>query len=79
VRYKQQLKGFKKVSLRPQEQQKVTLSLAVSDLAFYDRKMRFVVEAGWFDVWVGSDCIATQPAACMTGSFYVAQSYVIGA
>jgi len=77
VRFKQQLKGFHKVFLRPQEQKRVALTLRVPDLAFYNKKMQLVVEAGQFDVWIGADCTTPQPADCISGSFEVTQDFVI--
>jgi beta-glucosidase len=50
----QELKGFQRVALGPGEQKRVSFSLAMSALGFYDRDMRFVVEPGTIDVMVGS-------------------------
>jgi beta-glucosidase len=47
------LKGFRRVTLRAGERQKVRLTLRPDDLALYDRTMRKVVEPGTFTVFVG--------------------------
>ena len=49
-----ELKGFKRVTLEPEEKKQVTFRLSIDQLAFYDRHMRFVVEPGTFKVMIGS-------------------------
>jgi len=49
-----ELKGFKRLTLEPDEKRTVTLKLSIDRLAFYDRQMRFVVEPGTVKVMVGS-------------------------
>jgi beta-glucosidase len=49
-----ELKGFTRVSLAPGETRQVEFVLTPAELGFYDRDMRFVVEPGAFDVWVGN-------------------------
>ena len=49
-----ELRGFKRVALAPGETRRLTFQLDLSQLAFYDRQMRFVVEPGEFGVYVGS-------------------------
>jgi beta-glucosidase len=49
-----ELKGFKKVSLRPGETQTVELEIAPEHLAFYDVNMKYVVEPGEFAILVGN-------------------------
>jgi beta-glucosidase len=48
-----ELKGFEKVALDSGEAQSVSFTLKASDLGFYDRDERYVVEPGKFAVWVG--------------------------
>jgi beta-glucosidase len=48
-----ELKGFRRVTLKPGESRPVELRLAVRDLAFYGLDMRSTVEAGTFRVFVG--------------------------
>jgi beta-glucosidase len=49
-----QLKGFKRISLQPNERKRVTFRLDIRHLAFYDRAMRYVVEAGKVIVGIGA-------------------------
>ena len=49
-----ELKGFKRITLKPGEKKTVTFTLTLDDLAFYDINMRRVVEPGVFEVMVGS-------------------------
>jgi len=54
-----ELKGFKKISLRPGEKLVVDLEITPESLAFYDIDMRYVVEPGEFTIMVGTssrDC-----------------------
>ncbi len=48
-----QLKGFKRVSLQPQEVRTVEFELPVREMAFYDKGMKLTVETGVFLVLVG--------------------------
>jgi beta-glucosidase len=50
----QQLAGFARIDLAPGETRRVRFDLDASQLAFYDRAMRFVVEPGEFRVRVGA-------------------------
>jgi beta-glucosidase len=56
------LKGFRRVTLRPGERRSVTFTLRPHDLAFYDLRMRHVVEPGTFTVWVAGSSLGGQPA-----------------
>ena len=49
-----ELKGFKKLSLRPGETQTVALDITPESLAFYDLKMKYVVEPGEFEIMIGN-------------------------
>lgn len=49
-----ELKGFKKVALKPGESQTVTFNLTSDDLRFYDSDLRYQAEPGDFKVFVGS-------------------------
>jgi beta-glucosidase len=54
-----ELKGFKKVSLRPEETAVVDLEITPESLAFFDVDMNYVVEPGDFTIMVGTssrDC-----------------------
>jgi beta-glucosidase len=48
-----ELKGFKKIKLKPGEKQTVTFTINAESLAFYDADMNWVVEPGSFTVMVG--------------------------
>ena len=50
-----ELKGFKKIALRPGENKNIQFELKAEDLSFYDpSKKRWVAEAGEFEVLIGS-------------------------
>ena len=49
-----ELAGFCRVHLMPGERRTVTLDLAVNQLAFLDRNMRWVIEPGHVHVMVGT-------------------------
>jgi beta-glucosidase len=49
-----ELKGFQKISLRPGETKTVALEITPDSLAFYDVKMKYVVEPGEFEIMVGN-------------------------
>ncbi len=49
-----ELKGFKRIPLKPGETGTVTLEIAPEHLAFYDINMNYVVEPGEFDIMVGN-------------------------
>jgi beta-glucosidase len=49
-----ELKGFKKVSLKPGETRTIALDITPESLAFYDVNMKYVVEPGEFEIMVGN-------------------------
>ena len=49
-----ELKGFKRISLKPGETQEVTLKITPEKLAFHNIDMKFVVEPGDFEIMIGS-------------------------
>src|ERR1017187_851654 len=49
-----ELKGFKKVWLKPGETTTVTLDITPGLLSFYDANMKYVVEPGDFEIMVGN-------------------------
>lgn len=54
-----ELKGFEKVYLQPGETKAVALDITPESLAFYDVRMKYVVEPGEFEVMIGDssrDC-----------------------
>ncbi len=48
-----ELKGFQRVRLKPGETARVSFRLGTEELAFYNRRMRSVVEPGRFQAWIG--------------------------
>jgi beta-glucosidase len=48
-----ELKGFRRITLKPGERQRICFSLHTDELAFYNRKMELVTEPGRFHVWIG--------------------------
>ena len=67
-----ELRGFRRVTLQPGEKQTLTFRLSPDDLAFYDRRMRWVVEPGAFTLWAGGSSAATLDAHfTVTGSVVV--------
>lgn len=49
-----ELKGFRKVRLKPSEITTVALDITPDELSFYDRHMKYVVEPGEFEIMVGN-------------------------
>ena len=49
-----ELKGFKRVSLKPGESRTVTFTVPAALMAFYDRQMRYGIEPGRIEVMVGN-------------------------
>lgn len=64
----QELKGFQRVTLAPQEQKTLTFHVPVRQMAFYDRNMQLVVEPGEIQVMVGS----ASDDIRLSGSFTIA-------
>ncbi len=54
-----ELKGFVKKELAPLEEQQITFQLGYKELAFYNAQSKWVVEPGLFDLYVGTDCYAS--------------------
>jgi beta-glucosidase len=49
----QELKGFRRIHLKPGESKKVEFPLGFDELSFYDVNMKRIVEPGRFEVMVG--------------------------
>lgn len=62
-----ELKGFKRVSLSPGEKKRITFRLFLTQLGFYNRDMRFVVEPGTIEVMIGSSSTDIR----LSGSFNI--------
>jgi beta-glucosidase len=52
-----ELKGFRRLHLKPGEKINVHFSIATHDLAYYNQRMQFVTEPGNFDVWIAPDSV----------------------
>jgi beta-glucosidase len=57
-----ELKGFKRISLRPGERQRVALEITPDRLAFWNIDKQFVVEPGEFLIMVGPNSVELQSA-----------------
>jgi beta-glucosidase len=58
-----QLKGFRRVTLKPREKTTVTFTLTPEALSLLDANMNQVVEPGTFDIMVGPNSAETQTVA----------------
>lgn len=65
---RQQLKAFRSVRLAPSERVTLQIPLSLSDLALVSRDLRYVVESGLFEVYVGGTSDLSQ---CLKGVFEV--------
>ncbi len=52
-----QLEGFQRIALRPGERRHLSFTLTPKNLGFINRHMRFVVEPGAFQVFVGTSSV----------------------
>lgn len=50
-----ELKGFKKVNLKPGETQTVSFPIDINALKFWNQQMKFDAEPGKFNVFIGVD------------------------
>ena len=50
-----ELKGFRRIRLKPGEKKTVEFTLRASDLAFYNDQLQLVTEAGGYQVWIAPD------------------------
>lgn len=57
-----ELKGFKRVSLEPGASKKISFDINRESLQFYNREMKRVVEAGDFEIMVGSSSTSHKAA-----------------
>ena len=61
VRPVKELKRFERVALEPGESKTITFELPVSDLAFWNIDMEYVVEPGEFRLWIAGDSASGTP------------------
>jgi beta-glucosidase len=57
-----ELRGFRRVQLRPNETRTIAFTIGLQDLAFHDTAMVRVAEPGTFTVFVGGNSVDTQQA-----------------
>ena len=50
-----ELKGFQKVFLKKRESKKITFTIGIDDLKFYNSNLRWVAEPGDFEVMIGTN------------------------
>nr|WP_199157754.1 beta-glucosidase BglX [Pedobacter sp. ASV2] len=50
-----ELKGFKKISLKPGESKEVSFNISENDLKFYNSDLKYVAEPGDFKLFIGSN------------------------
>lgn len=53
VRPVKELKGFRKVYLKPGERKTISLEIVIKQLGFYNQEMEYIIEPGLFKVFVG--------------------------
>jgi beta-glucosidase len=58
-----ELKGFERIRLKPKETKVVSFDLSTNDLGFHDSSMKYIVEPGKFNLWIGGDSQAELMAA----------------
>ncbi|WP_420553619.1 glycoside hydrolase family 3 N-terminal domain-containing protein [Tenacibaculum aiptasiae] len=49
-----ELKGYKRISLKPHEKKKVSFTIKLQDLKYYNNQLEYGVEKGEFNVWIGA-------------------------
>jgi beta-glucosidase len=50
-----ELKSFRRIRLKPGQEQTVEFALGTEDLAFYNDRMQWITEPGAFHVWIAPD------------------------
>jgi len=56
-----ELRGIRRVHLKPGERISVQFSLTTRDLAFYNQRMQFLTEPGTFHFWIAPDSVQGTP------------------
>lgn len=67
VRPLRELKGFKKVYIKPGEKATVDFELGYAELGYYIENGEYTVEAGNFRVYIGGNCLARNSAQIRIG------------
>jgi beta-glucosidase len=73
VRPNKELAGFQRLTLMPGEHRKVTFTLYANQMAFLNKKMQWVVEAGDVDVFIG----ASSSDMAVKGSFKISDTMIL--
>jgi len=55
-----ELKGFQKVAIKKGSKQTITFTISVEDLKFYNSDLKFIAEAGEFELFLGTDSNTNQ-------------------
>ena len=58
----QELRAFRRITLKPGERRQLEFALGPEDLGFYNREMRWVVEPGHFEIRVSNSSVGGQVA-----------------
>lgn len=66
VRPVKELKGFKRLTLKPGQKETVTFNLPASALAYHNQQMKLVTDPGKYKVWIGKNS-----AEGLEGSFEI--------
>lgn len=56
-----QLKGFRRIHLKPGEKHAVSFTISEKELAFYNQSMELVTEPGEFQAWIAPDSASGSP------------------
>ena len=55
-----ELKGYKRISLKPHEKKKVSFIIKLQDLKYYNNHLEYGVEKGKFNVWIGASSVSKE-------------------
>jgi beta-glucosidase len=58
-----ELKGFQKIKLKAGESKKVTFTITVNDLKFYNSELKYIAEPGDFKIFIGGNSRDVKEAA----------------
>ena len=58
-----ELKGFRRIRLKPGEKQTVSFTVSEKELAFYNQSMQLAAEPGEFHAWVAPDSVSGAPVS----------------
>jgi len=66
TRPERELKSFLRLTLEPGESRRITFRVPIAQLGFYDRELRYVVEPGEIEVFVGTSSADTVAVGAVT-------------